>query len=64
MKAAYYKDHGHLMMLVGDDFQWAHASFNYFNIDKLIKYVNNKNTSLYTLRYSTASEYFEAINQR
>ena len=32
----WYKDHGQLMILVGADFRWENALFNYFNFDELI----------------------------
>lgn len=60
-KLPYYKDTGHVMIPFGDDFYWAHATFNFYNVDKLIKFVNKNTTSRIKIRYSTASEYFDAI---
>lgn len=52
------------MIILGDDFYWLHASFNFYNIDKLIKFVNERNTSQFLIKYSTASEYFDAIEKK
>jgi hypothetical protein len=47
--------------LVGDDFRWENAQRTYYNIDKLIKYVNLEHAESIIARYSTVNDYLDAM---
>ena len=53
----------HIMMTMGSDFQYNNAQVWYKNLDKLIKYVNEKQTegSRVNAFYSTPSCYLKVI---
>ena len=38
----HYIHHGHLMIILGDDFAYTNAIYNFYNYDLLIHYFNNK----------------------
>ncbi|KAH8283709.1 hypothetical protein KR018_012608 [Drosophila ironensis] len=62
--ASFYRSN-HIMVPMGDDFQYQNAYKNYKNMDKLIKYVNERQTSgsKFNIFYSTASCYVNAMHQ-
>ncbi|KAK0401146.1 hypothetical protein QR680_015614 [Steinernema hermaphroditum] len=53
--------HNHIMLLMGDDFQYTNANTWYSNLDKLIKYVNEKANKTVKVFYSTPSCYVDAV---
>ncbi|XP_033249545.1 lysosomal alpha-mannosidase isoform X1 [Drosophila miranda] len=55
----------HIMVPMGDDFQYEDAEVNFKNMDKLIKYVNNRQLegSKINLFYSTPSCYLYELHQ-
>ncbi len=55
-----------LMMTMGSDFQYSNAHMWYKNLDKLIKYVNERqftNASRINIFYSTPACYLYSLNQ-
>ena len=46
---------GHVMLTMGSDFQYEDALEDYLNLDKLIKYVNQKVISYFGMHDSTLS---------
>ncbi|KAK0403102.1 hypothetical protein QR680_016716 [Steinernema hermaphroditum] len=53
--------HNHIMLLMGSDFQYSNANTWYTNLDKLIKYVNEKANGTVKVFYSTPSCYVDAL---
>ncbi|XP_076327158.1 LOW QUALITY PROTEIN: lysosomal alpha-mannosidase-like [Tachypleus tridentatus] len=55
----------HIVMTMGEDFNYQNANLWYKNLDKIIKYVNEKqiNGSKVNVFYSTPSCYLYALNQ-
>jgi hypothetical protein len=55
---------GHLLVPFGDDFKFKAADRQFANMDRLIEHIN-QNTDQYRMkiRYSTLSEYFEAVSR-
>ncbi|XP_034666350.1 lysosomal alpha-mannosidase [Drosophila subobscura] len=55
----------HIMVPMGDDFQYEDAEVNFKNMDKLIKYVNNRQMegSKFNVFYSTPSCYLNELHQ-
>ncbi|XP_016979624.1 lysosomal alpha-mannosidase [Drosophila rhopaloa] len=55
----------HIMVPMGGDFQYEDARVNYKNMDKLIKYINERQTSgsAYNIFYSTPSCYLNSLHQ-
>ncbi|XP_022222241.2 lysosomal alpha-mannosidase [Drosophila obscura] len=55
----------HIMVPMGDDFQYEDAEVNFKNMDKLIKYVNNRQSegSKINIFYSTPSCYLYELHQ-
>ncbi|XP_016973536.2 lysosomal alpha-mannosidase [Drosophila rhopaloa] len=55
----------HIMVPMGDDFQYEEAAVNYKNMDKLIKYVNDRQSkgSQVNVFYSTPSCYLHELHQ-
>ncbi|XP_064640290.1 lysosomal alpha-mannosidase-like isoform X2 [Lineus longissimus] len=55
----------HVMQTMGDDFNFQNANMNFKNIDKLIRYVNDRQAegSKLNLLYSTPSCYLYALNK-
>ncbi|KAH8324895.1 hypothetical protein KR074_011406 [Drosophila pseudoananassae] len=55
----------HTMIPMGGDFQYEDARMNYKNMDKLIKYINERqaNGSIYNIFYSTPSCYLNSLHQ-
>lgn len=56
---AYKTDH--IFQPYGDDFAYMNAFEGYTSIDKLIDYINENYKDEYELRYSTPSEYIDAL---
>ncbi|XP_072039219.1 lysosomal alpha-mannosidase-like [Amphiura filiformis] len=63
LQAAFYRTN-HVMFTMGGDFNWENAMGWYKNLDKLIKYVNDKEnkTGIHAL-YSTPSCYLKSVNE-
>lgn len=53
-----------IFMLFGCDFQYMQAHLNYRNLDNMIEYVNANFGDKYHFKYSTPSEYVEALNKK
>ncbi|XP_041566330.1 lysosomal alpha-mannosidase-like isoform X2 [Drosophila elegans] len=55
----------HIMVPMGGDFQYEDAKVNYKNMDKLIKYINERQASgsAYNIFYSTPSCYLNSLHQ-
>ncbi|XP_002133316.2 lysosomal alpha-mannosidase [Drosophila pseudoobscura] len=55
----------HIMIPMGGDFQYEDAKVNFKNMDKLIKYINERQAhgSKYNIFYSTPSCYLNALHQ-
>ncbi|BFF95147.1 lysosomal alpha-mannosidase-like [Drosophila madeirensis] len=62
--AKYYRSN-HIMIPMGDDFQYEDAQVNFKNMDKLIKYVNARQAdgSTYNLFYSTPACYLNSVHE-
>jgi len=52
-----------LLMLMGDDFRYMNAAQNYDSIDNMIAYMNKHHSDKYILRYSTPSDYVDALHK-
>ena len=50
-------------MVFGRDFQYQQAEFNYKNMDAMIHYMNKNYGDKYFFRYSTPSDYVNAIKK-
>ena len=50
-----------ILMLFGKDFGYKQPHRNFFALDSLIKYMNEKHGDKYLFKYSTPSKYLEAI---
>ena len=61
-RASYYPSETDFLQLIGDDFRFINAQVQFKNWDRIIDHVN-KHSKLYgvELRYSTLSEYFDAV---
>lgn len=59
--AAYRSDH--VFQPWGDDFAYMNGFGDFTNLDKMIKYINEKYGDQYEFRYSTPSEYIDAISK-
>lgn len=53
-----------LFVVFGDDFKFKAASWYFGNLDAMIDYVNANYGDKYFLKYSTPSEYVDAINAK
>lgn len=53
--------HDHIFMQWGGDFAYSNAFFDYKQLDGLIRYMNLHYADKYHFRYSTPSEYIDAI---
>ena len=53
----------HIFQPYGDDFAYMNAFQDMTNIDRLIDYINENYSDEYEIRYSTPSEYIDAIAQ-
>jgi hypothetical protein len=52
-----------LFFVFGDDFKYMNAPWMYDNLDNMIKYMNENFGDKYLLRYSTPSDYIDAIKK-
>jgi hypothetical protein len=50
------------MIPIGGDFAFSEAGKNFEQLDTIIEYFNKHNTGNIRVRYSTPSQYFEALN--
>lgn len=53
----------HLFVVFGDDFQYVNAYQNFENMDNMIEYMNKAYPDEYFFRYSTPSDYINAISK-
>eukprot|EP00359_Climacostomum_virens_P001263 CAMPEP_0204897750 /NCGR_PEP_ID=MMETSP1397-20131031/896_1 /ASSEMBLY_ACC=CAM_ASM_000891 /TAXON_ID=49980 /ORGANISM="Climacostomum Climacostomum virens, Strain Stock W-24" /LENGTH=968 /DNA_ID=CAMNT_0052065525 /DNA_START=197 /DNA_END=3103 /DNA_ORIENTATION=+ len=60
-QAEYYRSN-HIMVLMGEDFNYQDAYSNFKNIDKIIDFVTKRHGDKVSLFYSTPSEYVNALN--
>jgi len=58
-----YRSTEHVFLQWGDDFAYMNGFDNFANLDRMIKYINMQYPDNFTLRYSTPSEYIDAIAQ-
>lgn len=58
---AAYRSTKHVFLQWGDDFAYINGFGNFNNLDRMIKYINSRYPDEYELRYSTPSEYIDAI---
>ena len=56
-----YRSTKHVFLQWGDDFAYMNGYDNFANLDRMIKYINMQYPDNFTLRYSTPSEYIDAI---
>ncbi|KAH0948863.1 hypothetical protein HN011_001273 [Eciton burchellii] len=61
IQANYYRTN-HIILTMGGDFTYQHAEMYFMNLDKLIRYTNQRNGSVYNLFYSTPSCYLKALH--
>ncbi|XP_025208868.1 lysosomal alpha-mannosidase-like isoform X2 [Melanaphis sacchari] len=56
----------HIILTMGDDFQYTDATVNFYSMDKLIKHINSKQASGSKINaiYSTPSCYLKAVNNQ
>jgi hypothetical protein len=52
----------HVLITMGDDFNYQAAGVNFKNMDKLINYINSNNYLNMTLFYSTPNDYIDAVH--
>ncbi|XP_011645218.1 lysosomal alpha-mannosidase isoform X2 [Pogonomyrmex barbatus] len=52
----------HIILTMGDDFHYQQADMVFGNLDKLIRYTNQRNGSTVNVIYSTPSCYLKALN--
>ena len=50
-------------MVFGDDFYYSNAFLNYDNMDDMINYINKKYGEYVTFKYSTPSDYIDAVKK-
>lgn len=50
-----------IFLQFGDDFAYINAFGDFTNLDKMIEYINQKYADYYEIRYSTPSEYIDAL---
>lgn len=62
-KIAAYRSTKHVFQQWGDDFAYMNGFGDFTNIDKMIAYINEKYADEFEVRYSTPSEYIDAIAQ-
>ncbi|GAB1861211.1 Lysosomal alpha-mannosidase [Camponotus japonicus] len=62
-QASAYKTN-HIILTMGDDFNYQQADMWFDNLDKLIKYTNQRNGSAVNVIYSTPSCYLKAVNDK
>ena len=49
--------------IIGEDFAWDNAFYDFFNLDAIVEYMNNDETykKMYRFRYSTPTEFVDSI---
>ena len=52
-----------VFVLFGEDFEWMNAPQFYKNLDNMIEYMNKHHGDRYLFKYSTPSEYVDAVNK-
>ncbi|XP_072745213.1 lysosomal alpha-mannosidase isoform X1 [Anoplolepis gracilipes] len=62
-QANYYRTN-HIILTMGGDFTYQHAEMYFMNLDKLIRYTNQRNGSTVNVIYSTPSCYLKALNDK
>ncbi|KAL6449015.1 hypothetical protein ACFW04_000614 [Cataglyphis niger] len=62
-QANYYRSN-HIILTMGGDFTYQHAEMYFTNLDKLIRYTNQRNGSRVNVIYSTPSCYLKALNDK
>jgi hypothetical protein len=50
-----------IFVLFGDDFRYMNAHQNFNFMDNMIKYMNENHSDKYIFRYSTPSDYINAL---
>jgi hypothetical protein len=60
-RASAYKTR-HLLVTFGDDFKFKNAALQFQNMDLIIKNINSNQGLGVHIRYSTLSEYFQAVH--
>ncbi|CAL1684554.1 unnamed protein product [Lasius platythorax] len=63
VQANYYRTN-HIILTMGGDFTYQHAEMYFTNLDKLIRYTNQRNGSSVNVIYSTPSCYLKALNDK
>jgi len=53
-----------IFVLFGDDFRYMNAFQNYFSMDSMIQYMNEHHGDKYFFRYSTPSDYIDALAKK
>lgn len=53
-----------IFVVWGDDFQYINAAQNYLNMDNMIAYMNEHYGDKYHFKYSTPSNYVDAVAKR
>ena len=61
-RAAHYLT-DHIFVLFGDDFRYMNAFQNYRYMDNMIEYMNQHYSDRFIIKYSTPSEYVDAISK-
>lgn len=52
-----------LFVVFGDDFKYINAHWMYQNMDNMIEYMNKKHSDKYIFKYSTPSDYIDAVKK-
>jgi len=52
-----------LFVVFGDDFKYMNAPWMYDSLDNMIKYMNENYGDKYLFKYSTPSDYIDAIQK-
>ena len=52
-----------IMLLFGGDFEYMNAAYNYQQMDRMIEYMNKHHGDRYNFRYSTPSDYVDAVSR-
>lgn len=57
-------DKSNFMVIIGDDFAWENAFYDFQQLDTLIKYINTneKYKNRFFIKYSTPGEYIAALH--
>ncbi|XP_012222573.1 lysosomal alpha-mannosidase isoform X2 [Linepithema humile] len=63
VQSNYYRTN-HIILTMGGDFTYQDAEMYFMNLDKLIRYTNQRNGSTVNVIYSTPSCYLKALNDK